>query len=83
VPKNTDIAVIGEEVLDGLVREVVEETEAETVTTICTNWVASERVEYWEGRWGVPVSAVFWDMLRMGGFDMKTVKGWRSLFQKL
>lgn len=81
VAKNTDIAVIREEVLDELVREVVDETGAEAVTT---NWVASQRVEYWEGRWGVPVfdtvSAVLWDMLRMGGFDAKTVKGWGSLF---
>ena len=86
VAKNTEIAVIGEEVIDGLVREVVDGTAAEAVTTFCTNWVAAQRVEYWEGRWGVPVfdtvSVVLWDMLRMGGYDMKTVKGWGSLFQK-
>jgi maleate isomerase len=86
VAKNTDIAVIGEEVLDELVRGVVEGTEAEAVTTFCTNWVAAQRVEYWEGRWELPVfdtvSVVVWDMLRMGGFDVKTVKGWGSLFKK-
>jgi maleate isomerase len=86
VAKNTEIAVIGEEVLDGLVREVVEGTGAEAVTTFCTNWVAAQRVEYWEGRWEVPVfdtvSVVVWDMLRMGGYDVKSIQGWGSLFQK-
>lgn len=86
VAKNTEIGLIGEEVLDGLVREVVEGTGAKAVTTFCTNWVAAQRVEVWEAMWGVPVfdsvSVVVWDMLRMGGFDVKTVKGWGSLFQK-
>ncbi len=86
VAKNTEIGLIGEEVLDGLVGEVVQGTGAEAVTTFCTNWVAAQRVEFWEERWGVPVfdtvSVVVWDMLRMGRFDVKTVKGWGSLFQK-
>jgi maleate isomerase len=86
VAKNTEIGLIGEEVLDGLVREAVEGTGAEAVTTFCTNWVAAQRVEHWEGRLGVPVfdtvSVVVWDMLTMGGFDVKSVRGWASLFQK-
>lgn len=85
VAKNTEIGLIGEEVLDGLVQSVVEGG-AEAVTTFCTNWVAAQRVEVWEGRWGVPVfdtvSVVVWDMLRIGGFDVRSVKGWGSLFQK-
>jgi maleate isomerase len=86
IAKNTEIGLIGEEVLDGLVKEVIEGTGAKAVTTFCTNWVAAQRVEVWEGRWGVPifdtVTVVVWDMLRMGGFDVKSVRGWGSLFQK-
>jgi maleate isomerase len=85
VAKNTQIGLIGEEVLDGLVQDVVEGG-AEAVTTFCTNWVAAQRVEAWEERWRVPVfdtvSVVVWDMLRMSGFDVKSVKGWGCLFQK-
>jgi maleate isomerase len=90
--RNTEIAEVGEVVLDGLVREVVyggkekAELKVDAVCTFCTNWVAAQRVEFWEKEHGVPVfdtvSVVIWDMLRIAGWDVKSVKGWGGLFQK-
>jgi maleate isomerase len=85
VVKNTDIAEIGEEVLGGLVGEVVGGG-VDAVTTFCTNLVAAQRVEFWEKKHGVPifdtVTAVVWDMLRECGVYAKELEGWGMIFQK-
>ncbi|KAL2810804.1 Asp/Glu/hydantoin racemase [Aspergillus granulosus] len=91
--KNTAFAEIEEEVLDGMVREVVakgsERKEGEgvqAVTTFCTNLRAAQRVGYWETEHGVPVfdtvATVVWDMLRSCGVDMAPLRDWGVLFTK-
>jgi maleate isomerase len=83
VVKNIDIAEIGEEILDGLVGEVVEHG-VDAVTTFCTNWVAAQRVDFWEKKYKVPVfdtvTTVIWGMLRECGVDLKGVKAWGMIF---
>lgn len=83
VVKNTDIADIGEEVLDGLVKDVVGKR-VDAVTTFCTNLVAAQRVEFWEKEHGIPVfdtmATVIWDMLAECGVDAKGVNGWGMIF---
>jgi maleate isomerase len=85
VEKNTDIPEINEEVLDGMVEEVVS-AGAEGVSTFCTNLVAAQRVQFWEEKYKVPVfdtvTTVVWDMLRIAGFDVRGVKGWGMIFEK-
>jgi maleate isomerase len=85
VVKNTDIAEIGEDVLDGLVSDVVG-SRVDAVTTFCTNLVAAQRVEFWEKKYGVPVfdtvTTVIWDMLRACGVDAKEFKGWGMIFKR-
>lgn len=88
VEKNTDIADIGEDVLDELMFEVISHTElqrVDAVTTFCTNLVAAQRVEHWEQKYGIPifdtVTTVIWDMLRECGVDVRQVEGWGMLFQ--
>jgi maleate isomerase len=83
--KNTDIAEIGVDVLDGLVEDVVE-SGVDAVTTFCTNLVAAQRVEFWEKKYGVPVfdtvTTVIWDMLRECGVSAKKLEGWGMIFKK-
>jgi maleate isomerase len=85
VVKNTDIAEIGEEALDGLVEDVVG-SGVDAVTTFCTNLVAAQRVEFWEKKYGVPVfdtvTTVIWNMLRECGVDAKELEGWGMIFKK-
>jgi len=85
VVKNTDIAEIGEDVLDGLVEDVVG-LGVDGVTTFCTNLVAAQRVEFWEKKYGVPffdtVTTVIWDMFRECGVDAKELEGWGMIFRK-
>ncbi|KAE8443329.1 hypothetical protein EG329_001972 [Mollisiaceae sp. DMI_Dod_QoI] len=85
VAKNTDIAEIGEETLDGMVSDVVA-TKVDAVTTFCTNLIAAQRVDFWEETHGVPifdtVTTVIWDMLRECGIDAKGFKGWGMIFDK-
>lgn len=85
VVKNTDIAEIGVDVLDGLVEDVVE-SGVDAVTTFCTNLVAAQRVEFWEKKYGVPVfdtvTTVIWDMLRECGVSAKKLEGWGMIFKK-
>jgi len=85
VVKNTDIAEIGEDILDGLVEDVVGGG-VDAVTTFCTNLVAAQRVEFWEKKHGVPVfdtvTTVVWDMLRECGVDAKELQGWGMIFKK-
>ncbi len=85
VVKNTDIAEIGEEVLDELVKDVVDKR-VDAVTTFCTNLVATQRVEFWEKEHGIPVfdtvATVIWDMLAECGVDAKGLNGWVVIFQK-
>lgn len=77
VVRNTDIAEIGEEVLDGLVEEVVKGG-AQAVTTFCTNLVAAQKVRIWEERYRMPVfdtvTTVVWDMLRVCGVDVSALE---------
>jgi maleate isomerase len=86
VERNTDIADIGEEVLDGMVWEVVGVGGVQAVTTFCTNLVAAQRVRFWEERHDVPVfdtvTTVVWDMLRELGVDVSGVEGWGMIFQR-
>jgi hypothetical protein len=74
--KNTDIAVIGEGVLDELVKDVVGRR-VEAVTTFCTNLFAAQRVEFWEKEHGIPVFdtvvTVIWDMLAECGVMPKAL----------
>lgn len=83
--KNNDIALVGEDVLETLVGQVVEGG-AEAVSTFCTNLVAAHKVELWEAKYGVPVldtvTTVTWDMLRQCGVDTKAIKGWGRMFQE-
>ena len=85
VEKNTDIAEIGEAVLDGLLDDVVSGG-VDAVSTFCTNLVAAQRVHFWEHRYGVPVfdtiTTVVWDMLRECGVNAGKVEGWGMIFQK-
>jgi maleate isomerase len=85
VEKNNDIADVGEEVLDGLVDEVVGKVDA--VSTFCTNLVAAQRVEFWEKKYGKPVfdtvTTVIWDMLRECDVDATKLEGWGLIFQKV
>lgn len=85
VDRNTDIANIGEDVLDGLVGEVVSE-EVDAVTTFCTNLIAAQRVAFWEDEYGVPVfdtvTTVIWGMLKMCDVDAKKLEGWGMIFQR-
>ncbi|KAG4435744.1 hypothetical protein IFR05_008758 [Cadophora sp. M221] len=85
VQKNNDIAAIGEDILDGLVDEVVT-GKVDAVTTFCTNLVAAQRVEVWEKKYGIPVfdtvTTVVWDMLRECGVDMTGLGGWGMIFKK-
>ncbi|KAB5572169.1 putative Asp/Glu racemase [Coniochaeta sp. 2T2.1] len=88
--RNVDIAAVGEERLDGQVREVMEKgrakgEEVQVVTTFCTNLVAAQRVERWEREYdGVvfldTVATVVWDMLRIVGVEKGKVRGWGRLF---
>ncbi|KAG2094876.1 putative Asp/Glu racemase [Suillus discolor] len=85
VVKNTDVALIGEDVLETLVGQVVEGG-ADAVSTFCTNLIAAHKVELWEAKYGVPVldtvTTVTWDMLRQCGVDTKAIKGWGRIFQE-
>jgi maleate isomerase len=85
VVKNTDVALIGEDVLETLVGQVVEGG-AEAVSTFCTNLIAAHKVELWEAKYGVPVldtvTTVTWDMLKQCGVDTKAIKGWGRIFQE-
>jgi maleate isomerase len=85
VAKNTDIAEIGVEVLDELVKDVVGKR-VDAVTTFCTNLVAAQRVEFWEKEHGIPVfdtvATAIWDMLAECGVDGKGLNGWGVIFQK-
>ena len=85
VQKNNDIAAVGEDILDGLVDDVVA-GKADGVTTFCTNLIAAQRVEIWENKHGVPVfdtvTTVVWDMLRQCGIDTAGVEGWGMIFKK-
>lgn len=85
VVKNTDIAEIAEDVLDGLVAEVVGEG-VDAVSTFCTNLVAAQRVELWEKKYGAPVfdtvTTVVWDMLRECGVDATQLEGWGMIFKR-
>ena len=85
VERNTDIADIGEEVLDGMVREVIDVGEVQAVTTFCTNLIAAQRVRLWEEKYDVPVfdtvTTVVWDMLRELGVDVSRVEGWGMIFK--
>ena len=86
VVKNTDIAEIGEEILDGLVDEVVQGG-VDAVTTFCTNLIAAQRVGFWEKKHIVPVfdtvTTVIWDMLHECGVDATELIGWGMIFQKV
>jgi maleate isomerase len=83
--RNTDIADIGEEVLDGLVGDVVSHG-VDAVTTFCTNLVAAQRVKFWEEKYGLPVldtvTTVVWDMMRNCGIDATELEGWGMIFKK-
>jgi maleate isomerase len=85
VVKNTDIAEIGEKVLDELVKDVVG-NRVDAVTTFCTNPVAAQRVDFWEKEHGIPVfdtvATVIWDMLTKCGVDARGLNGWGMIFQK-
>ena len=85
VEKNTDIADIGEDVLDNLVGDVVS-LPVDAVTTFCTNLVAAQRVGFWEQKYRIPVfdtvTTVVWDMLRKCGVDTRQLEGWGLIFQK-
>lgn len=85
VQKNNDIAAVGEDILDGLVDDVVA-GKADGVTTFCTNLIAAQRVEIWENKHDVPVfdtvTTVVWDMLRQCGIDTAGVEGWGMIFKK-
>jgi maleate isomerase len=85
VEKNIEIAGITEEVLDGLVGEVVRGG-VDAVTTFCTNLAAAQRAEFWEEKYGIPVfdtvTTVIWDMLRECGLDVGKVEGWGMIFRK-
>lgn len=85
VVKNTDIAGIGQDILDGMVREVAK-SGVDAITTCCTNLVAAQRVEFWENLYGVPVfdtvTTVVWDMLRECGVKFKGVQGWGMIFNR-
>ncbi|KAG1763735.1 putative Asp/Glu racemase [Suillus placidus] len=85
VVKNTDVALIEDNVLETLVGQVVEGG-AEAVSTFCTNLIAAHKVELWEAKYGVPVldtvTTVTWDMLRQCGVDTKAIKGWGRIFQE-
>jgi maleate isomerase len=85
VVKNTDIAEIGERVLDELVEEVAA-GEVDAVSTFCTNLVAAQRVEFWEKKYGIPffdtVTTVIWDMLKECGVDAIELHGWGMIFKK-
>ena len=85
IERNTDIAEIGEDVLDGMVEEVVRGG-VEAVSTFCTNLVAAQRVDYWERKHGIPVldtvTIVVWDMLRVLGVEAKGVEGWGMIWTR-
>ena len=85
VVKNTDIAEIGEKVLDELVKDVVG-NRVDAVTTFCTNLVAAQRVDFWEKEHGIPVfdtvATVIWDMLTKCGVDARGLNGWGMIFHK-
>lgn len=74
VVKNTDIAEIGEDVLDELVEDVVGSM-VDAVTTFCTVLVAAQRMHSWEKNYQVPVFAI-WDILRECGDNAKELEGW-------
>lgn len=87
VEKNTDIADIGEEVLDDMVEKVAHETEVQAVTTFCTNLVAAQRARHWEQTYNIPVldtvTTVVWDMLKECRVDAKSaVQDWGMIFEK-
>jgi len=84
---NTDIAAVGEEILDEMVEKVVGcEAGVEAVTTFCTNLSAAQRVEFWERKYGVPVfdtvTTVVWDMLRETAVKVKGLRGWGMIFER-
>ncbi|KAJ0419440.1 Asp/Glu/hydantoin racemase [Aspergillus carlsbadensis] len=89
--RNTAFAEIEEEVLDGMVGEVVRGRDSEgngvqAVTTFCTNLRAAQRVAFWEKEHRVPVfdtvATVVWDMLKHCEVDMAPLKDWGVLFTK-
>ncbi|TVY22923.1 Maleate isomerase [Lachnellula hyalina] len=86
VEKNSAIADIGEEVLDGMVQDVIGVDGVQAVTTFCTNLIAAQRVKFWEEKHDIPVfdtvTTVVWDMLRELGVDMSGVEGWGMIFKK-
>ncbi|CZT01605.1 uncharacterized protein RAG0_09139 [Rhynchosporium agropyri] len=85
VQKNNDIAAIGEDLLDGLVKEVVI-ANVDAVATFCTNLNAAQRVQVWEKKHVIPVfdtiTTVLWDMLRQCSVDMSELEGWGLTFKK-
>ncbi|KAH8665949.1 hypothetical protein BGZ60DRAFT_529208 [Tricladium varicosporioides] len=85
IERTKAIAEVGEEVLDGMVEELVVQKGVDVVTTFCTNLVAAQRVEVWEEMWGVPVldtvTTVIWDMCRQLKIDTHNVEGWGSIFR--
>jgi maleate isomerase len=86
IVKNTEIGRIGEEVLDGMVADVVGRG-ADVVATFCTNLRAATRVQVWEEMYGVmvldTVTLVVWDMLRICGVEVHEKHGWGKLFRSL
>jgi len=86
VSTNVEIADITEEMLDAQMADVVKagEGKLQAVTTFCTNLWAAQRVEHWEGEYGVPVldtvTTVIWDCLKLCAVDAKGLKGWGRMF---
>ena len=78
VEKKNNIRDIGEEVVDGLVDEVVGGGLG-AVTAFCTNLAAAQRVGVWERMYEVPVfdtvTTMVWDMLKQCGVDVMKLEG--------
>lgn len=80
---NKEFSKIGEERIRQMVNEV-SVSEAEAITTFCTNLRAASLVEELEHKFGHPIfdtiSVVVWKSLRMIGVDPEKIKGWGMLF---
>lgn len=83
---NVNFVEIDEGTLNSQVAEVINkgDDEVQAISTFCTNLRAAQRVAEWESQYGVPVldtvATVVWDMLRMTGVEMKSIKGWGKIF---
>jgi maleate isomerase len=92
---NARIARLEEAVLDGQVRDVLEEggvasekgegeNGVQAVATFCTNLMSARWVEKWEAAHGVPVvdsvAVLAWDMLRLKGWKGPKIQGWGRVF---